>query len=258
MLVARDEHALQLAAGECEEAGALCMIMALDVGEDDALERVASRTVARWGRIDVWINNAGVGVVGDFTDVAIEEHRRVLFTNLIAYFNGAHAALKVFKKQGSGVLINNASVAARLITPHLAAYTASKFGVRALTHTLRQDLKLGGFKNIHVSQINPGVIDTGVFDRAGNESGHSIPKHIPMIDEDKVAEKILSLVAKPKAEIFVGNAARLGSAMYSVLPGFMDKFFTRALGLYHKSGATPAPKTSGNLFEPLEPQSPRY
>lgn len=110
-LAARNLQALQMVANKCERLGGSTIAVVTDVtnpAEVNDLARIASE---RWnGRIDIWINNAGIGAVGAFTDTPIESHDQVIRTNLIGYFHGAHAVLPYFMRQGSGVLINTNSI----------------------------------------------------------------------------------------------------------------------------------------------------
>jgi short-subunit dehydrogenase len=220
VLAARQIEKLEETAEECRRLGAPDVFCAsVDVTDATAVHQVCEQTLARFGRINVWINNAGIGVIGSFTDVPLEEHRKVIETNVMGYMHGAYYALKVFKKQGSGVLINNASISSTLATPHIASYTASKFAIRGLTHSLAQDLAVEGLENIYVCQINPGVVDTPAFEHSSNYSGLPLKIRIPMVEPETIARKIVSLVERPRREIFVGPLTSLGSFAYALFPG---------------------------------------
>jgi len=109
-LCARAPGPLAAVAGECEAAGATVLHEALDVGEEEAVEALAQRAEERFGRIDVWVNNAGVIAYGEFLEIPSEVFRRVIETNLMGQVHGARAALRRFRKQDEGVLINMSSV----------------------------------------------------------------------------------------------------------------------------------------------------
>src|SRR5688500_15701818 len=107
VLAARSAGPLEDTARECVRLGGEAIAVAADVADPDAMRRLARAAVERFDGIDVWINNAGLGVVGRFDEVPIEAHRRVIETNLLGYLHGAHAVLPQFIEQGAGVQINN-------------------------------------------------------------------------------------------------------------------------------------------------------
>ena len=130
VLAARAEAPLRAAAAECEALGATAIAVPTDVRSEPAVQRLAAHTVERLGRIDVWVNCAGVMAYGRFEDVPADVFRSVIETNLFGQVHGARAALPHFRRQGSGVLVNMSSVWARVVTPDVSAYVTSTFGVR--------------------------------------------------------------------------------------------------------------------------------
>src|SRR5690349_14581618 len=109
-LCARSEGPLATLAAECEADGAEVLHLALDVADEEAVEALAAATVERFGRLDVWVNNAGTIAYGGFEEIPSEVFRRIVETNLMGQVHGARAALRRFRAQGSGVLINMSSV----------------------------------------------------------------------------------------------------------------------------------------------------
>lgn len=122
--------------------------------------------VKRFGKVDVWINNAGFGVVGRFTEVSVGAHDQVIATNLMDYLLGFHAVLPHFMARHSGVLVNVISFAAFVGPPFGASYTATKFGLRGLSESLRAELQ--DEPDIHVCDVFPGFVDTPGVGYAGN------------------------------------------------------------------------------------------
>lgn len=111
--------------------------MPTDVVDEAAVQRLAQRAVDRFGRVDVWVNNAGVMIYGRFRDVSSQDFRRVVEVNLFGQVHGARAVLPVFDRQRSGVLINMSSVWGRIVSPPVSSYCTSKFAVRAFSDALR-------------------------------------------------------------------------------------------------------------------------
>lgn len=138
VLAARDEEALFDVLDECTDCGTDAIAVTTDVTHSDQVQALAAQASAfGHGRIDIWVNNAGVGAVGNFEDTPLEAHEQVIQTDLIGYLRGAYVALPFFKAQGSGILINTLSLGSWVAQPYAAAYSASKFGLRGLTEALR-------------------------------------------------------------------------------------------------------------------------
>ncbi|MGY4445848.1 short-subunit dehydrogenase [Bradyrhizobium sp. i1.3.1] len=148
ILAARRGEVLTRLAAECEALGSRALAIPTDVTDAEAVRRLAKQAEDSFGGIDVWINNAGTGVFGAFQDADIALHRRTVEVNLLGTMHGAFAVLPIFLRQKRGILINNISLGGWAPTPFAAAYTASKFGLRGFTASLRQELR--GHPNIHV------------------------------------------------------------------------------------------------------------
>jgi short-subunit dehydrogenase len=123
------------------------------VTDAEAVGRLAKKAEESFGGIDVWINNAGTGVFGPYQEVDIALHSRTVEVNLFGPMNGSYAALPIFLRQKRGILINNISLGGWVPTPFAAAYTASKFGLRGFTSSLRQEL--AAQRDIHVCGVFP-------------------------------------------------------------------------------------------------------
>jgi len=159
VLAARDVEALTETADECRALGGEVLVVATDVTHSDEVEALASAAAEfGQGRIDVWINNAGIGAVGAFDETPLDAHEQVVQTDLLGYLRGAHVVLPYFKQQKSGVLINTLSVGSWVAQPFAAAYSASKFGLRGLSQALRGEL--GAWPGIHICDVYPGIVDS--------------------------------------------------------------------------------------------------
>ncbi len=148
VLAARRTEALHALVKECEELGAMATAVTTDVTDPIAMKHLAEAAVEFSGRIDVWVNNAGVMAAGGFTDTPVEVHDQVIKINLMGYIHGAHAVLPFFKRQQSGILINNISIGGYYPTPYAVGYSASKFGLRGGSEALK--VELSSWPNIHV------------------------------------------------------------------------------------------------------------
>ena len=247
---ARRGEALETLRRECEAMGPQALAVPADVTDAEAVENVARTAVARFGRLDVWVNNAAVTVFGKFHETPPKSWRRVIETNLFGYVNGARAALRHFRATGRGILINNASMLGKAGAPYLSAYTASKFAVVGLGESLRQELILDGLAGIHVSTILPASIDTPLFQHAGNYAGRAAKPIHPIYDAGAVAEAIVRCAERPRREAFVGSAGTMLTATRRLSPRLYEQMYARQVHVDHFQDV-PAPPGDGNLFEPV-------
>lgn len=247
-LVARGAGPLEQAASECRRMGGQAVAIQADVTDPDAVRRAAEEAVRQFGGIDVWVNNAGVGAIGAFHEVPLEAHRRTIETNLLGYIYGAHAVLPYFLRQGRGVLINNGSVGAFVATPYAAAYAASKFGVRAFSNSLRQELQ--GWPDIHVCAIHPFMMDTPGVQHGANYTGRELKAAPPTYDPLRTAEAIVELVRHPRREVLFGVMTRLAAAGYTMTPALVEWTMARFMEGWFRY-AEHSPVTDGNLYGPM-------
>ncbi|MFD6953211.1 short-chain dehydrogenase [Nocardiopsis sp. TSRI0078] len=250
VLAARRREALEATARECRERGGEATVVVTDMTDEDAVRDLARRAVERYGRIDVWVNSAAVTVFGPFSDTPMDEFRRVVDVNLMGYVHGARAALPHLRKQGRGVIVNVSSIVGVVAQPYTHAYGMTKFAIRALSASLRQELRLDGFKKVHVCTVLPATIDTPLFQHAANHTGRKAVAMPPVYSPERVGRTIVDLVRLPMRETVVGPAGR-GFVMQSKFtPGLVERMMAAQVERSHLSRKEPAPATSGNLFEP--------
>jgi NAD(P)-dependent dehydrogenase (short-subunit alcohol dehydrogenase family) len=247
VLAARRADALEALARHCQAAGGQALAVPTDMTDEAAVAELAHRAVERFGRIDIWVNNAGVYLLGSLEATPPEAFRQVLETNFFGYVNGARAVLPHFREQGHGVLINNASVYSHLGAPWLTAYVSSKFAVRGFSEALRQEL--GDLPDMYVCTVSPSPIDTPIFASAANYSGRAVKAPPPTYPPEQVAGAILASALHPKRERIVGGAGRLATVTELVAPRRFERINRRYVNrLQFTTG--PAPATDGNLYAP--------
>lgn len=247
VLAARRQEALDEVAAECRLHGVEAEVVLTDVGDPQAVKTLAAQAIERFGGIDVWVNNAGVGAVGEFTDTPMAAHERVIRTNLMGYMNGAYAVLPHFKERGAGVLINTLSVGSWAPAPYSVAYSASKFGLRGFSEALRGELSR--HPGIHVCDVFPAFLDTPGVAHAGNYTGREIRPIPPLSNPRRVARAMVRLARQPRDGVTVGASARAIRLGHFLSPGLASNLMARGLETYFRQAA-PVRKTAGNLFEP--------
>ncbi|MFA9432963.1 SDR family NAD(P)-dependent oxidoreductase [Egicoccus sp. AB-alg2] len=247
--VARREQALQDLAQEVDGSTRERLhVEALDVTDAAAVERLAKDTVGRFGRLDAWVNNAAVNQYGRFEELPLDEWKRVVEVNLFGYANGARAALPWFREQGHGVLVNVGSVLSKVPAPLQSAYVASKYAIRGLTESLRQETQ--DAKGIGIALIMPGPVDTPLFQHAANRTGKRVKPPEPTVDATRVAAAIIKNLKHPRREVPVSAATRPALFFMKVLPGTTERVAAKAMAASHLTDEAEAP-TAGNLFEPV-------
>jgi short-subunit dehydrogenase len=251
-LCARSLPALREVAAECEAAGADVLARSVDVGDEIAVETFAAEVERRFGRIDVWVNNAGVIAYGDFLEIPPEVFSKVLETNLIGQVNGARSSLRRFRRQGAGVLINMSSVWGRVSTPQVTPYIVSKSAVRAFSECLRGEIPDG--TDIHVTTLAPQAVDTPIFDHGANYTGRRIRPVPPVLSPDEVAGGIEACAEQPKREVNYGRSGRLLEALNAIAPGLYRRLAHRAF-VRGSLGMARADGSLGNVLAPTEPHT---
>ncbi|QKN17709.1 SDR family NAD(P)-dependent oxidoreductase (plasmid) [Sinorhizobium meliloti WSM1022] len=251
VLAARRKNLLEELAQECRTLGVRALALETDVSDLGAVANLASVALAEFGQIDVWVNNAGVGAIGRFEDIPLEEQAKVIETNLLGTLYGSSHAYRQFQKQASGILINIASELGRESVPYYAAYTASKHGVVGLCDALRQEVRQAGLEDIHVCAIMPTAHDTPFFDHVANYSGHQVEPPTPLHDPENVVEAIVAAARDPGDENIVGWDGTIKIAMKRLLPSAADAAMAWTMHKTQMDGP-PASNTSGAVNSPIE------
>ena len=128
-----------------------------DVRKPDQVRQLIHFCVKELGRIDILINNAGIGIFETVEEFDLEKWRAVIDTNLDGVFYGCHFAIPEMKKRGGGFIVNISSLAGKNAFPKGAAYNASKFALVGFSEALMQEVR---YDNIRVAYIMPGSVDT--------------------------------------------------------------------------------------------------
>jgi NAD(P)-dependent dehydrogenase (short-subunit alcohol dehydrogenase family) len=210
------EELVNAEAQKLTAAGHKAIAVRCDVSDDAQVAAMVERTVAEFGRLDAAFNNAGVMArIAPTADSTREEWDRVIGINLRGVWSCMKYELRQMQRQGSGAIVNNASVGALTGNPGIGSYIASKHGVVGLTRTAALEyIKYG----IRVNAVNPGLIDTQIARDvvSGNEQAYEdIAKHVPIGRPGK-PEEIASAVlwlSSPGASYVVGHALTVDGGM---------------------------------------------
>jgi len=210
------EDVVKAAAQKLTAAGHKTIGIRCDVSDDEQVAAMVDRTVAEFGRLDAAFNNAGVmAQIASIADSTRDEWDRVIGVNLRGVWSCMKHELRQMERQGSGAIVNNASVGALTGNPGIASYIASKHGVIGLTRTAALEYIKRG---IRVNAVNPGLIDTQIGRDVfrGDEQVYSeTAKNVPMGRASK-PEEIASVVlwlCSPAASYVVGHGLTVDGGM---------------------------------------------
>jgi len=228
ILTGRNENTLRELAQEIqgnESHGGVAAFMTADVADETALRRVADEAVRRYGRIDTWINCAGVSAYGRVTEVPIADQRRLFDTNYWGVVHGSRIAVEHLRNQG-GALINIGSALSDLAVPLRGVYSASKHAVKAFTDALRMEVEHDGLP-ISVTLVKPASIDTPHADHAASYLKGDPQDFPPIYAPEIVAEAILHCAEHPVRDVFAGGGGKLLAMGGDLLPRLTDKIMER-------------------------------
>ena len=185
-VIGKSEKHLAEARPGIEGAGpAAVETLKADIRSYPEVERALSAVVARFGGLDILINNAGVGLFKDVADMTPAEWSEVIDTNLTGVFNACRAAIPHMRRRGGGFIVNVSSLAGKNAFAGAAAYCASKSGLNAFSEALMQEVR---YDNIRVSYVMPGSVATGF---SGNDEKRGADWKLR---PDDVAEVVLDLL----------------------------------------------------------------
>jgi len=253
VLVARSRETLENIAGEIGRSGGEAIVAVADVGRPEEVEAAAQRAIDAFGRIDTWINDAGVAIYGRLLDTPDDEHRQLFQTNYFGVVHGCRAAVPHLRRSG-GALITLGSIASDLPSPALGAYAASKHAIKAYVEALRMELHADGVP-IAVTLIKPSGIDTPIAQHAANHGPGKALVPPPVYAPELVAEAILHAAEHPRRDMTVGGTGRLRVLTGQHFPWLIDLITPL---VRHSVYAPDQPKVTGDtLFSPGEEERER-
>lgn len=245
VLAARNGDALKELAAEFEQRGVRAVPVEVDVGVEADMQRLAKTACERFGRIDTWINNAGVSIFGRHEEVATEDARRLFETNFWGVVYGSLAAVRYMKAQG-GTIINIGSGFSDRAAPIQGIYSASKHAVKGFTDSLRMELKAKGAP-IAVTLIKPASVNSMLTEHAKSYLDVAPRLPPPVYAPEVAARAILQAAERPQRDIYVRGAARLLAMGGYYLPRLLDRAMALLLIPLQRTCKPPYPDSRHNL-----------
>src|SRR5258708_20845719 len=201
--------------------GERTLAMGCDVRHREDVDRAIGLAMHHFQNIDVWVNNAGHGLLDSVAQVDMAECREMFDTYFFGAVMAMQAVIPVMRQQGGGSIINISSVAGRIPLPFHASYSATKFALNAIGKAAGVELKKGG---IHVLTVCPGYVQTAFSENAGrgNELKKVRPGSVHGISAERVARATLKGYLKQKREVIVPWTMHVPQKIYQLFPGVVE------------------------------------
>jgi short-subunit dehydrogenase len=201
--------------------GERTLAMACDVRHREDIDRAIGLTLHHFQRIDVWVNNAGHGLLDSVAEMNMAACREMFDTNLFGAVMAMQAVIPVMRRQGEGTVINISSVAGHIPVAFHAAYSATKFAMNAIGKAAGVELKKDG---IHVLTVCPGYVRTAFSENAvrGNELKRVRPGSVRGITAERVARATLQGYLKQKREVIVPWTMHAPIKIFQLFPGLVE------------------------------------
>jgi 3-oxoacyl-[acyl-carrier protein] reductase len=189
VLAARTRTTLEAVAQECSHNGAQALAIPTDVCNEPDIEALMTRTVERFGRLDILVTSAGGATFGPIMESRTEDWDLLMNVNLRGTYLCCRHALTHMLARKSGHILNVLSIASQMILPGSSAYTASKFGALGLTKVIAAEVRSQGVK---VTAVIPGAVNTPLWDKSGGDLDRA-----KMLSADDVANAMLNVITQP-------------------------------------------------------------
>ncbi|MGW6443186.1 SDR family NAD(P)-dependent oxidoreductase [Lentzea sp. NPDC055074] len=251
VLVSRSHEALDAAEKACRSAGAATVdLIADDIGDPGGAGRIITKTLEKHGRIDVVVHSATVMGYGTVESMPPDVFTTVVDTAIHGTLHLVQAVMPVLRRQHAGVFVGVNSLLGSITVPQMGAYSAAKWGQRALLRSVQQETR--DEPGVHVCIVSPGSINTPVYDQAANYTGHATRPPFPVLSPERVAAAIIRLADRPRRHVSVpvGPTNPLIVAAFRLVPGLFDLLVGPLFRLAALTRTTIAP-TAGNVLQPV-------
>jgi short-subunit dehydrogenase len=250
VLAARNTEALDTLATEVERLGSRALVVPTDVSDFGQVGELAAAAAQRFGRIDTWVNNAGVTTYGSVEQTGVQEIRRVIEVNLLGQVHGMKVALP-YLRETDGTIVNVSSYLARRAVGLQAPYCAAAHGVASFSEAFRLELRHDQVP-VHIVEVLPSPTNTPLFDHARSKIG-VLPRPIPWVYQPRVvADAIVAVAQKPVRQVYVGSPARMLETAQRLSPSLVDWYLLGIARTVDNQRTRRPDDGSDNLDEPSQ------
>ncbi|MDF2932845.1 MAG: family NAD(P)-dependent oxidoreductase [Chryseobacterium sp.] len=246
VIAARGQEALDETLHLCNELEVKAIAVPTDVSVAEEVDNLVKKAILEFGRIDIWVNNAGVMASGKFEEIPMSLHEQVIKTNLFGYMHGAYSVLPIFKEQNEGILINNVSIGGFMPAPYSAVYSSTKFGIRGMMECLQGEIS--DFADIHIANLYPQIQRSTGNAHSAKYSGLDFKVPPFASDPRDTAAKIVQLAKEPQKDLFPDFTSRALVNIYGTFPKAIIN--TASAGMRLMMRLKNGESTSGNVLKP--------
>lgn len=246
VLAARSGDTLSEVANEFTQAGAEAIYVVADVSDRSQVENIAKEAISRFGRIDTWVNNAGLAIYGRLDEVSDDDSRRLFDINFWGVVYGSLIALPVLR-MNRGALINVGSEVSEAIVPLQGMYSTSKHAVKGFTDALRVEIEEVDKAEVAITLIQPTAVDTPYPEHARNYMTKEPKLPSPRIDPARVAEAIIDAAQNHKRYVKVGAMSHIDTFIAKFAPSLGDKLSAKYVDRQQRDEAPQDPQ--GTLYK---------
>ncbi len=245
VIVARGKKGVEEVVEYCKELNVDAIGITTDMSLAEEVEKLTKEVIAKFGKIDIWINNAGVMASGKFEEIPMDIHEQVIKTNLFGYMHGAYNAIKVFKNQNYGILINNVSIGGFMPAPYSSVYSSTKYGIRGLMEGLQGEIS--DRRDIHICNIYPQMQKSTGNLHSAKYSGFEMEISPLASDPRDTALKMVELAKNPRKDLFPDVRSWLITKTYLTFPKQVINTASAAVRVMMK--IKNGPDKSGNILK---------
>jgi NADP-dependent 3-hydroxy acid dehydrogenase YdfG len=232
VLAARSDETLDGICAEINANGGKAVAVCADVADRAQVDAIVETALTQFGRIDTWVNNAGVSVYGRLDEVSEADSRRLFDTNFWGVVNGSLAAMPHLRQSG-GALINVGSEVSEAVIPLQGMYAASKHAVKGFTDALRVEVEDIDGAPVSVTLIQPSAVDTPFPQHAKNYMDREPKLPTPLIAPEEVARAIIDAARQPARSVKVGGMAAINTLAAKLAPGLADRRSAKQVDRQH-------------------------
>jgi NAD(P)-dependent dehydrogenase (short-subunit alcohol dehydrogenase family) len=249
-LIARGHEGLEHARQEVEQAGGEALVFPADVADAGQVEAAAEAVEAKFGPIDIWINDAMVTVFSPFLEMTSEEFHRATEVTYLGFVYGTMSALKRMVPRDHGTVVQVGSALAYRSIPLQSAYCGAKAAIRGFTDSLRTEL-LHRRSNVHLTMVQMPALNTPQFDWCRTRMPRQ-PQPVPPIFQPEIAADAIYWAAHhQRREVWVGGSTVGAIVGTKLAPGLLDRYLGKTGFDSQQTSQPVAPARPDNLFNPL-------
>lgn len=222
VLASRNTDDLERIATQIRNEGGDAIAVTVDVSRYEDMEQLAREAIDHFGRIDTWVNNAGVSIFGEVLDTPTDEAKQLFETNFWGLHYGCKVALEAMRSNEAGMIINLGSEVSERSIAMQTFYSSSKHAVKGYTEGLRTELEKAGIP-VGITLVRPAGIDTPYTEHAVNHLKQGEPSlPAPVYHPNIVASAILECAQTGKRDVYTGGASKLFSVLEHMAPRLID------------------------------------